>query len=603
MDTWTAGDSLRQGQPGVGQERDLRTWSVLVARPWSVALAVLAYYAGATVLMTWPVVTRLRTAIPGLHGEDNWYYVWLIGWFQKALFQLGRNPLFVPFHNYPYGWSLAYTEITLSNVALALPFSLLDGPVLAYNLVSLLSFILSGLVVHAWVASITGNRAAGLVGGTLFAFAPYRLAHLYGHFPLMGTQYLALHFAGLYFLLQEREPRWKTAALAGMGFGLAALSSMYYLYMTAILSGLFVLGYLLFTGRRTLVRPAFWKNLLASIGIALPFTLIAVAPYLQLGLQGNANHREFEYVDLWSASLPDFFLPSPAHFIWGDWINAHFDRLLWIEKNLYLGVVAFFLVLFVFFYRRASRGTGRMEVLLGFGLVCAVVLAMGTTLHWYSEQVLLKVPAFLQEFVQRDQIPVYLPNYFLFRYLPFYDGMRAWSRYGIYATLFAAVLAGIGLDRLQRLVPHRRLAMTIPVLALVIIGVDFKIMSYPLTEVKVRPVDEWLADQPGEGAYVQFPIDQSTRPDLIYASLDQEKPFLGMYYGAYLPPEFEKLYKRLHNFPTRWTVGVLRSREVEFILVDASAYPNWPELRRKILSFDLVEVAVVEEQHVFRFVP
>jgi hypothetical protein len=565
-------------------------------------LGLLAYYAGASVLMTWPLATHLRTAIPGMLG-DNWYYVWLIGWFQKAIFQLGINPLFVPFHNYPQGWNLAYTEITLSNVLLALPFSLLGGPVLAYNLVNLLSFVLSGLVVQAWVAKITKNRAAGLVSGTLFAFTPYRLAHLHGHLPLMGTQYLALHFAGLYFLLQERKVNWKYAAVAGVGFGMAALSSMYYLYMSLVISSLLIAGYLLLAARRDWSHPALWRNLLIAGAIALPFIVVALAPYLQLGLQGKANHREFSDVDSWSASFPDFVLPSPDHFLWGDWVDANFDRQLWIEKHHYLGIGATFLVLYAIIDKKGRRGNRRMEAVLGFGVACAIILAMGTTLHWYREQVIFQVPAFLRTIIRHEQTPLYLPNYYLFRYLPFYDGMRVLSRYGIYASLFLAVLAGIGFHRLQQAVTFRRLSSALPVVALVLAGIEFNITPYPLSEVKMRPVDEWLAAQPGEGAFVQFPIDQSTRPDLIYTTLHQEKPFLGMFYGAYLPPESEKMIARMRNFPNRRTVRDLREREVEFVLVDASAYPNWPEFRRRLLSFDLVEVAVLEDQHVYRFVP
>jgi hypothetical protein len=562
----------------------------------------MAYYAAASILMTWPLATRLRTAVPGISG-DNWYYVWLIGWFREAIFELGRNPLFVPTHNYPDGWSLAYTEISLSNVALALPFSWLDGPVLAYNLVSLLSFLLSGLVVHAWVVSITGNHAAGLVSGTLFAFAPYRLAHLYGHFPLLGTQYLALHYAGLFFLLQERALKWKYALLAGVGLGMAALSSMYYLYMTLIVSGLFTGGYWLFSKRRAILNLTFWKKLSAAGATALPFLLVAVAPYLQLSLRGNGNHRAFEDVDLWSAGLPDFFLPSPAHFLWGDWIAAQFPSPLWIEKNLYFGVVAFLLVLFAAFSKKGREGSRRMEAVLAFGLVSAVILAMGTTLHWFGDRVVLDIPAFLRVLIPRDRIPVYLPNFFLFKYLPFYDGMRTLSRYGVYAGLFASVLAGIGFDRLQRGFANRHAAKAMTVLVLVFIGIDFSIVPYPLTEMNVRPVDRWLATQPGEGAYVQFPIEQSTRPDLIYATLAHGKPFLGMFYGAYLPPEVDKRFARLRNFPSGGTVRILRDRGIEFVLVDASAYPDWPQVRRKILSFGLAEVAILDEQHVFRFSP
>ncbi len=46
---------------------------------------------------------------------DNIYFVWMIGWFKKALFDLHVNPFNVWFLNYPEGWSLAYTEITRRN--------------------------------------------------------------------------------------------------------------------------------------------------------------------------------------------------------------------------------------------------------------------------------------------------------------------------------------------------------------------------------------------------------------------------------------------------------------------------------------------------------
>jgi hypothetical protein len=604
MDAGMAGGPFRQEEPGL--ELKVREWGkdVPTVRRWKLILAAAAFYAVASVLMTWPLVTRLGSAVPGLHGEDNWYYVWLIGWFQKAIFELGQNPLFVPLHNYPYGWSLAYSEVTLSNVALALPFSLFYGPVLAYNLVCLLSFILSGLSVQIWVTSITRNFAAGLVSGVLFAFAPYRLAHLYGHFPLMGTQYLALFFAGLYFLLPEKKLSWKYAALAGVGLGLAGLASMYYLYMTLIVAALFTAGYLLFAERSALIRASFVKNLLAVGGVALPFLVVAIAPYLQLSLLGGANHRAFEEVDQWSASPPDFLLPSPAHYLWGDWISDHFDRTQWIEKNLYPGVAGIVLVFFAILSKEKTGVTGWGIKVLGFALIGAVVLAMGTSLHWFREQVTLPNPAIFQAFFHKDRIPVFLPNFLLYKYLPFYDSMRVLARYGIYAILFASVLAGIGLHRLQQTAArHFRLVTAIPVLALILAGIDFNITPFPLTEVNIRPVDRWLADQPGEGAFVQFPIDQSTRPDVVYGTLLHNKPFIGMFYGAHLPADFERVFRRLHNFPNRPTLELLRSRRVAFIVVDSSAYPNWAETREKIASFDLMEVEVLGGQHVYRLPP
>ena len=121
--------------------------------------------------MTWPLVTRMGNQMVGRVG-DNIYFVWMIGWFKKALFDQHVNPFNVWFLNYPEGWSLAYTEITPAQLLLALPFSLLASPTVAYNAAHLLSFILSGLIMSLWVRSLTGSNGAALLAGTAYAFLP-----------------------------------------------------------------------------------------------------------------------------------------------------------------------------------------------------------------------------------------------------------------------------------------------------------------------------------------------------------------------------------------------------------------------------------------------
>ena len=100
------------------------------------------FYSVLSVLMTWPLAAHLGSAVVGWEG-DNLYFVWLVGWFQKALLELHQLRLAVPLFNYPQGWNLAYNEITPAMALIALPFSLLGGPVLGYNVAILVSFVLS----------------------------------------------------------------------------------------------------------------------------------------------------------------------------------------------------------------------------------------------------------------------------------------------------------------------------------------------------------------------------------------------------------------------------------------------------------------------------
>ncbi len=302
------------------------------------------YFLALTAVMTWPLILHMRTRMVGQLG-DNIYFVWMIGWIKKALFELHVNPFNVWFLNYPEGWNLAYTEITPAQLSLALPFSFLGGEMFGYNAGLLLSFALSGFFMFLWVRSLTGKISAGLVAGTIFAFLPFRFAHfLIGHLNLSGTQWFPLFFWGFFEVLgvsrHSSKALWKSAALGGIGLGLIGLTSQYYLFMTGLVAGFLFLFYLVFMRRTAWKEWSFWKPFLWMGLTALPFILLAVLPYFQLSQAGGLPDRSLSIVRPYSASPTDFILPSTDHFLWGEWIGAHFNRQMWVEGTLYIGVVS-----------------------------------------------------------------------------------------------------------------------------------------------------------------------------------------------------------------------------------------------------------------------
>jgi len=452
--------------------------------------------------------------------------------------------------------------------------------------------------MYLWVSRLTKSRSAGLFAGTLFAFTPYRIAHAYGHMPLFGTQYLVLHFWGLSFLVRERSLNWKFAALAGLGLGLAALSSMYYLYMTLVVSTLFILVYLLLVERKLFFRSSFWKNGLAALLFSLPLILLAMFPYLQLSGQGNSTHRALALVDEFSASPLDFFIPSGFQLFWHQLGAQMAGGELAIERSLYLGMVTLIFVSVAVVKRREISPLSLVMVFFVTGLA-SVVLAMGTTLHWNGQPVLLTVPAFLHPWIERDQLPIPLPNLLLFNNLPFYDSMRAWMRYGVYASLFASLLAGIGFGwvagKMSSPAARRVLFAAVLVLALV----DLFPNTLPLTRLEVRPIDRWLASQPGKGAFVQFPIKISLQSETVYTTLLNDKPFLGMFPGAYLPKSFRQQWRDLRGFPSEASTEILRDRQIQYVIVDQYEYDDWPATAKQIASLGMRELEVIGQQHIF----
>ena len=196
--------------------------------------------AGLGVLMTWPIITRLSTSVPGPPG-DNFEYVYKLWWFKTALFDRGTSPFFIQDVFYPFGYPVALSETTLSNTILGLPLTALAGEVAAYNLLVIWSFVLSGLGAFLLARRLSHSTAGGVIAGVAFAFAPYRLAHIgAGHLPLLGTGWLP--FVLLYEERFIRRRARRDAALMGLFFGLFALSSWYYAYMGALVGLVYALA-------------------------------------------------------------------------------------------------------------------------------------------------------------------------------------------------------------------------------------------------------------------------------------------------------------------------------------------------------------------------
>ena len=564
-----------------------------------------------TVVMTWPFIVHLNDSVVGSVG-DNWYYVWLIKWFEKSLIELNGNPFFVPTHNTPYGWYLAYTEISLSNIIFALPISILGGPVLAYNGILILSFILSALFTYSWVKRLTGNSFAALISGALFAFSPYRLAHLNGHWPLMGTHWLVLHFMFLYLCLHQESINKKYAFLSGLGLGMASLSSMYYLYMTLVISSFYILGYILFILRS--VKESFLVKKVAFILLySSPLLILSILPYFFLAYAGIHNHHTLSVVDRFSASLNDYFLPAPIHFLWGHFIGTNYDRSLWIEQTIYPGLVVIlfcFLTLIIKNYLSTSKPL--IHFLL-FVISIAVILSMGTSYHWNNHSVIISMPSaiwdhlkgylttgsFLGNLVsfERGLAIIPLPGYFLFKWLPFYDSMRVWMRYGVFVNLFAVIVTGIGISYLLNRL-SKKLGYVLTILLLLLVFLDFYSLQM-FSKVDFSPVDRWLSGQREKSTYAYFPSHRLYSPEVLYGTSLHNHPFVGMFYGAHFPPEFQHDLRLLNKFPKSPSLAALGKRRVKYVVVDSLSYPNWAEFHQEIISSGFKLIIVIKDQFIY----
>jgi hypothetical protein len=462
----------------------------------------------------------------------------------------------------------------------------------------MISFPLSGLAAFAWARRYTAGFVAPLIAGIVFGFSPLRFSHLLaGHLNLLGTAWIAWFFLALSDLVSLRRWTWGPIARTAVFFTLIAWTSQYFLYMTSILAIGYVLGYLWLVDRGPTRSGAFWGRLVTAGVLSAPLVMVSLLPYAELAKQGSLPERSLGYVRMYSASMSDFLLPATTHFAWGAWIGQHFNRDLWIEATLYLGAVALALSVVAYVRRKTTLAGPRQVGLLVLVALTSVVLAMGTDVHWLSRPLELRLPG-----GGTDSLPLVLPGYLLFRFMPFYSAMRVAMRYGVFALLAVSMLSAIGADTiLGRWSRRVRPWASVMILSLVLI--DFLPRPQPLAAVGPRRVDLWLAERPGAGAVVQLPFAQSQDQEQIYYTSFHHRPFLGGFFNAFPPPQYLRIEPVLETFPSESSVQMMQELNVEYAIVDGEEFPDLLRSPGQIETLGLKVEIVLDGQIVYRVIP
>ena len=166
------------------------------------------------------------------------------------------------------------------------PLRALLGNIWAYNLVVLLSIAAAGALTCWWLRALGLARGAALVGGLVFALAPYRLGQSTGH--LLGL--IAFLLPAVLLALERRRFTWAAIALTAI-----PLSGQIHLAMGAVV---LALGY---TWARV-PRADWWK---AGAGaVAASVAAVAVQQVVVAGSIASGG-RSFGQVRHYSAELSD----------------------------------------------------------------------------------------------------------------------------------------------------------------------------------------------------------------------------------------------------------------------------------------------------------
>jgi hypothetical protein len=516
------------------------------------ASAVAVLFVALTVFLTYPLAFRAGSAVIGA-DPDTELFIWTLAWDTHAF---TTRPLAIFDANifYPYADTLAYSENLIGSGLVAAPVLWTTGnPVLALNLVTLLSIVLCGIGAFVLARRVGAGYPAAIVAGVVFAFAPSRFFRI-SQLHLTAVQWIPFALASLHAYFDTGRPR--DLRLAAAFFTLQALTSghgaVFLIVATlAFLAYRLAIGDSLDLARR--VRDLGWLGILAL----LPAVLV-VFPYrdvqAEMGLRRGLEN--------WAPTAQSF-LASPTHvqtwlisLVPGWRIN---DRASAILFPGFLPVMLACLA----FLRRPSTTT-RHDPTIFYALLTLIAL------------LLVSGPPF-------GMWP-------LVYWLPGMNFIRVPSRFMILATLGIAVLAGLGFDRAVALFSRRRQG-AVAVIAISLLVIEFTAIPFGLDPYRLKhpAADRWLDGQPKPFSVAEVPVVMNERYQtayMLHSTAHWQRTVHG--YSGMRPPLHERLYRELTRFPGRDSLESLAELHVTYVVVHIGEYApgEWPAIEERLRQYE-----------------
>lgn len=473
-----------------------------------------------------------------LDSPDALLNAWIVSW---DLRQLASDPwhLFDANIFHPEKGALAYSENLVTAALLAAPVRVVsDNPILLYNAALLLGFAATGLATYRLALRGTGCRLAAVLAGVLFAFAPYRWAHL-PHLQLEIAFGLPL---GLYFTerlaeggRETRTGRARSAAGLALALVLTFGSSVYtFVYLLTVLP-IVAVGLLVGSSRpRRHALAGLGAGLAAGAVLTLPLAL----PYLEK-LRGGTE-RSLAAAATFSASPVDYLASFSA-------VHGFLPKT---SEPLFPGFAALALAALALVSRRVPARTKWIWA----GVAAAgIALSLGPRLGVFT---------------------------LLYEWLPPYRALRVPSRAGVLFLLAVAVLAAHGLARLRG---GRARKARVALLALAAAECFAGPLPLSMEPPEIPPIYEAVRRLDGEGALVELPLPPPRRfqdnAAYVYRSTVHWRPLVNGYSG-FVPETYRRSHRRLMRGELAAGLREMSRAGLRFVLAHESRLG--PRMRRQI---------------------
>jgi hypothetical protein len=464
---------------------------------------VMLLFALATVVMTYPLILHLGgdwvTTIPE-SGVDVFMKLWDIWWLGQIA-SGNQSPLFTSLIFYPTGLDMSFHSISWTVSSLAWLFIPITGSLLtAYKITILTGVFAAAYAAYLLILELTHNRPAAWLGGAIYSFAPYHIAHSDSH---PDHTHLAVIPIAALLLIKAVRDRSRVAALgAALAVGFAAFTSVYILdFAILTLAPLFLL---LALEHKSWKHFQFWQ-----IAVVFGITTFLIVGIRFLPILANINNfgstLDWLSHDQHQADLLSLFLPSSFHEVFESTLANIAAKFPKQGLPPYLGIVPILLTLSALTWK-AKRREVWFWFCVGFFFI---LLSLGPVLR-FNGALFENVPMLWNLVDWFPLISAVRPNFFHSALL-----------------LPLAVCSAYGFERWLNIVEDKRLIqVTLIVIVSTLLLFEYWNGYFPIMNEPIHPFYKQIAEEDGDFAIIQLPMSRYYSKRYLYDQTVHGKPIL-----------------------------------------------------------------------------
>jgi len=324
-------------------------------------------------LFAFSIGLNLTTRYIGQFSHDQIQYIWTLNWWPYAVSHQ-INPLFSTSIWHPYGTDISFAPASVPGASLiALPITLILGPVASYNLLIIGGNALSAFLTFLITKYLTKSFTAGVIAGLLFGFSTYQFVQeIHLHMELTFLIPLIAFLCVLYW--DEKIQRIAFIILVGSCLTLQYLFAIEIFVTLALFIGISAIIFML-------VYPEHFKKFMhffLNLSGAYALCTLLLSPFIYAALKNGIPTKPFNPAAFFSIDPLNFIIPTPATYL-----GAHvFSQLSStfgsrFETSGYLGIPALAIIcLYTIQYWHE-----KMTRFLFLTFLCFMLFSLGPTLH------------------------------------------------------------------------------------------------------------------------------------------------------------------------------------------------------------------------------